>query len=54
MHQVANAGVVSEYHATQELEATRMLIDLIREPEKYEHWFQRYSAAVIFRKRYLQ
>jgi hypothetical protein len=47
---MANANVVPQYHATQELEATRMLKDLIREPQRYEHWFERYSAAVVFRK----
>lgn len=50
MHHVTNASVVLQYHATQELEATRMLRDLIREPERYEHWFERYSAAVVFRR----
>lgn len=49
MHQVANASVAPQYHSTQELEATRMLADLIRDPARYEHWFQRYSAAVVFR-----
>lgn len=49
MHQVANSNVVSQYHSTQELESTRMLRDLIREPSKYEHWFERYAAAVVFR-----
>lgn len=50
MHQVSNANVAPQYHFTQELEATRMLRDLIREPERYEHWFQRYAAAVVFRR----
>ena len=49
MHQVANANVAPKYHETQELEATRMLRDLIREPRRYKHWFERYSAAVVFR-----
>ena len=49
MHQVANSNVVSQYHQTQERESTRMLRDLIRKPERYEHWFERYSAAVVFR-----
>jgi hypothetical protein len=47
---MANATVAPQYHATQELEATRMLKDLIQEPQRYEHWFERYSAAVIFRE----
>lgn len=49
MHQVANANIAPQYHETQELESTRMLRDLIRDPSKYEHWFERYSAAVVFR-----
>lgn len=49
MHRVANSNVVSNYHSTQELEAVRMLRDLIREPAKYEHWFERYAAGVVFR-----
>lgn len=47
--QVANANVAPQYHETQELESTRMLRDLIRDPAKYENWFERYSAAVVFR-----
>lgn len=50
MHSVTNANVVTQYHSTQELEATRMLRDLIGDPSRYEHWFERYSAAVVFRK----
>lgn len=49
MHQVANSNIAPKYHPTQELESTRLLRDLIREPSNYEHWFERYSAAVVFR-----
>lgn len=49
MHQVTNAKVANQYHVTQELESTRMVAGLIREPERYEHWFRLYSAGVIFR-----
>ena len=49
MHQVANANVAPQYHSTQELEATHMLADLIKEPSRYEHWFERFAAAVVFR-----
>ncbi|KAK5164027.1 uncharacterized protein LTR77_010118 [Saxophila tyrrhenica] len=49
MHSVANAKVASQYHATQELESTRMIVGLIREPRRYEHWLELYSAAVVFR-----
>ena len=49
MHKVANSTVASQYHSTQELESIRMLRDLIREPARYEHLFERYAAAVVFR-----
>ncbi len=49
MHQVANANVVEGYNATQELESTRMVAGLIKEPYRYEHWFELYAASVVFR-----
>jgi hypothetical protein len=49
MHQMVNAKVVSQYHATLELEATRAIAGLIREPARYEHWFELYSAGIVFR-----
>lgn len=49
MHQMANAKVATQYHATQELEATRAIVGLIREPKRYEHWFQLFAAGIVFR-----
>ncbi|KAK4498266.1 hypothetical protein PRZ48_010923 [Zasmidium cellare] len=49
MHQVSNSTVVGNYQATQILESARMLRDLIKDPNNYEHWFERYSAGIIFR-----
>ena len=49
MHHVTNTNVVKNYHPTQVLESTRMLRDLIREPDRYEQWFERYSSSLIFR-----
>jgi hypothetical protein len=49
MHQVANAQIATNYHSTQEHESTRTILGLIREPKRYEHWFELYSSSVIFR-----
>lgn len=49
MHQVTNATVVGNYQQTQTLESARMLRDLIKDPSRYEHWFERYSSGIIFR-----
>jgi hypothetical protein len=49
MHQVANAQIATNYHPTQEHESTRTVLGLIREPKRYEHWFELYSSSVIFR-----
>lgn len=48
MHHVTNVNVANSYQPTQILESTRMLRDLIRDPTRYEHWFERYSAGIIF------
>lgn len=49
MHSVINANVVGNYQDTQILESARMLQDLIKSPAQYEQWYERYSAAIIFR-----
>jgi hypothetical protein len=49
MHQVCQPSSAATYEPTQILESTRMLDDLIRQPEKYDKWFMRYSAGLIFR-----
>lgn len=49
MHTVANVNASASYQPTQILESTRMLRDLIRDPKRYEHWFERYAAGIIFR-----
>lgn len=45
-------SVVSQYEPVQTEESTRMLHDLIREPECYEEWFERYAGSVIMRLAY--
>ena len=49
MHSLTREKMAESYQSTQILESTRMLYDLIREPEDYERWLERYSSGLIFR-----
>lgn len=49
MHHLCMPTAAVSYQPTQILESTRLLHDLIRKPEDYEHWFMRYSSGLIFR-----
>lgn len=49
MHSLAREKMAETYQSTQILESTRLLYDLIRAPEDYEGWFERYSSGLIFR-----
>lgn len=49
MHQLCKASAAETYQSTQILESTRLLYDLIKKPEEYEGWFERYSSGLIFR-----
>lgn len=42
-------NMANSYQPSQSLELKRMLYDLIREPSKYETWFERYASGLIFR-----
>lgn len=52
MHNLTNVNVAASYESLQEEESLRMLRDLTRAPEKYETWFERYSAGLILRLAY--
>lgn len=52
MHQLANVNVAASYEPVQEDESLRAVRDLCRTPEKYETWFERYSAGLILRLAY--
>ncbi|KAK4545451.1 hypothetical protein LTR36_002801 [Oleoguttula mirabilis] len=49
MHRLCKEGAAITYQSTQILESTRLLYDLIRNPEDYEGWLMRYSSGLIFR-----
>lgn len=49
MHSLARDKMAESYQPTQILESTRLLYDLIRRPDNYEGWFERYSSGLIFR-----
>lgn len=49
MHHLAMPSAASSYQPTQLLESTRLLHDLLREPSRYETWFERYASGLIFR-----
>ncbi|KAK0365067.1 hypothetical protein LTR94_008238 [Friedmanniomyces endolithicus] len=52
MHNLANVSVATTYEPMQEEESIRAVRDLLRAPEKYETWFERYSAGLILRLAY--
>ncbi|KAK1074070.1 hypothetical protein LTR74_001317 [Friedmanniomyces endolithicus] len=52
MHNLANVSVATTYEPMQEEESIRAIRDLLRAPEKYETWFERYSAGLILRLAY--
>ena len=54
MHRLMSITAVYVYKPVQSFESLRAVRDLIAEPENYEHWFERYTAAVIFRIGYGQ
>ena len=49
MHSLTREKMAESYQGTQILESTRLLYDLIRQPDNYEGWFERYSSGLIFR-----
>lgn len=52
MHALTNVKVVSQYEEVQRQESVRAVGDLIRAPDRYEIWFERYSAGLILRLAY--
>lgn len=52
MHTLTNATVAVTYRPLQEQESLRVVRDLVRVPERYETWFERYSAGLILRLAY--
>lgn len=49
MHQLTMAKMATSYQPSQSIESKRMLYDLIRDPSRYELWFERYAGGLIFR-----
>ena len=52
MHALANTRISADYEPVQEEESLRVVYDLVRDPQNYERWFQRYSAGLIMRLAY--
>ena len=52
MHSLTNVSLATSYEGIQEEESLRAVRDLMREPDKYETWFERYSAGLILRLAY--
>jgi cytochrome P450 len=52
MHSLTNVSVAPSYESTQLLESTRVLYDLVRSPEHYERWFERYASGLMLRLAY--
>jgi hypothetical protein len=47
MHQAVHVNEAIRYQSVQLYEVKRLLFDLIRTPEEYELWFERFSAGVF-------
>lgn len=52
MHQLTMEKMANSYQPSQSIESKRLLYDLIRDPTKYELWFERYAGGLIFRLGY--
>ena len=52
MHRLTMTSAANSYQPMQSLESKRMLYDLLRDPSRYELWFERYSGGLIFRLGY--
>lgn len=52
MHSLTNLQIAAKYAQVQEEESVRCVRDLLREPEGYENWFERFSAGLILRLAY--
>lgn len=49
MHHLTMSSSASSYEPVQISESIRMLRDLIKNPEEYEKWFERYAAGLMLR-----
>ncbi|KAE8454276.1 hypothetical protein EG329_005201 [Mollisiaceae sp. DMI_Dod_QoI] len=49
MHYLTMSSAATSYQPIQEQESLRVLRDLIREPDEYERWFERYAAGLMMR-----
>jgi hypothetical protein len=47
MHQAVHINEAIRYEPIQLYEAKRLVFDLVRAPEKYEMWFERFSGGVF-------
>ncbi|EMC98011.1 hypothetical protein BAUCODRAFT_49145, partial [Baudoinia panamericana UAMH 10762] len=52
INNMTNVNVSAAYSSLQEEESLRAIVDLIRQPEDYEKWLERYSASLILRLAY--
>lgn len=52
MHNLTNVSIAATYESLQEEESVRAVRDLLKDPKKYETWFERYSAGLILRLAY--
>ncbi|KAM0249522.1 hypothetical protein ACHAQJ_009028 [Trichoderma viride] len=52
MHSFSSETIAPAYEPIQLLEASRLLKDLLADPNNYEKWFERFSAGVILRLAY--
>jgi cytochrome P450 len=52
MHNMTMPSAAKSYQSIQIHESEHLLIDLLRDPARYEHFFERYAGAVIMRLAY--
>ncbi|KAK6373726.1 hypothetical protein LTS17_008219 [Exophiala oligosperma] len=49
MHQLTMPVAADSYQPVQEIESIKLLSRILREPSKYEQWFEQYASGVVFR-----
>lgn len=52
LHTAIGPNAVTAYFSIHDLESLLLISALIKEPEKYERWYERYAAGVVFRLTY--
>lgn len=49
MHHLTMASAADSYQPVQDYESKKLLVSLVRDPGRYEEWFEQYASGVVYR-----